>query len=358
MEGGPGRLDSVTALRFFAAALVLGHHLSAHLLRNTIVFPLLSPGFTGVTFFFVLSGFILSWTFSEGLPRSKFYGRRFARVYPLHLCTALIAFILLMAWNEPPGLLPSVMNLTLLQGWIPAEQFTGSLNWVSWSLSCEAFFYLCFPFLYRYLRGSNILRIAIFVSISMVLIAVALNVLLPNKIADQILYFNPAYRMGEFTLGILLAIAMKRGWKPKFSLLAALAIWIVCYVSAFAFSKGLQHILGDSSQVLPVYANLITIPGVICVLAAAANADNMRLRSPLRHPILIKLGEASFALYLIHLLIIITWLDHLFGVPRSTPERFAVGALLAVLSIAASLFLHRWVEAPAERVLRRRIGTP
>ena len=81
------RLPSLTGLRFWAALLVVTYHLSRQYHRLPLVSSLVWYGRDGVTFFFVLSGFVLAWSYAGAalVPDRVFYRRRFARVWPLHL---------------------------------------------------------------------------------------------------------------------------------------------------------------------------------------------------------------------------------------------------------------------------------
>src|SRR5689334_18623603 len=87
------RIDSLTGLRFLAAGAVLLHHTFAPTILNPGVVRLPGTrhlavvGYVGVTAFFVLSGFVLAWSWDDRRTKAGFYGRRFARVWPLHALT-------------------------------------------------------------------------------------------------------------------------------------------------------------------------------------------------------------------------------------------------------------------------------
>jgi peptidoglycan/LPS O-acetylase OafA/YrhL len=103
-----------------------------------------------VSFFFVLSGFILSHAYSEldvkhGLR--SFFAARFSRLYPAHLFTALVAMFLFSPIGSAYDLIRSAVNLSMLQSMIPLLPWHYSLNAVSWSISTEFFFYALFPFI-------------------------------------------------------------------------------------------------------------------------------------------------------------------------------------------------------------------
>jgi len=347
------QLDSLTSMRFVAAAMVLAHHAFSLLMPGSEAARLTDTGFVGVGFFFTLSGFILMWTFNPALPVSKFYGRRIARLTPLHYSTALVAAVYILFTTQTLPLWPSLANLGLIQAWIPIDGYGSSLNPVSWSLSCEAFFYLCFPYLARRALRWNLGLAAIGISVALVAVAAICLTWLPQYAAVQVLYQNPLYRMGGFTLGVLLAIAMKRGFAPRISLPVALALCGVAYVLAL---NAIPVAMSFGWPPARVYGDLIFLPAVLVLIAAAARADLNRGFGLFRHRWLVALGEASFALYMIHYLMLQIFVT-LWGDPSARPGVYAVVGGFCVVAVVLSLVVYRWFERPAESKLRARIGT-
>src|SRR5439155_19441149 len=109
----------------------------------------------GVSFFFVLSGFVLAYNYPR-LDGAKaiggFYVARIARIWPAHIASALL-FVVLIAnisyFTLPAGsrALITLAHVTMTQAWIPLSRFITAYNTVSWSISTEFFFYLAFPLL-------------------------------------------------------------------------------------------------------------------------------------------------------------------------------------------------------------------
>src|SRR5579884_1234381 len=94
----PGRLDSLTSLRFFAAFAVFTHHFTGlggktGFGRAPLLFPYSQIGAYGVDFFFVLSGFLLTWIHRPGEPVGGFYWRRVGRIYPATLAALPFAIL-------------------------------------------------------------------------------------------------------------------------------------------------------------------------------------------------------------------------------------------------------------------------
>ncbi|MDR3082791.1 MAG: acyltransferase, partial [Streptomyces sp.] len=144
-------LPSLTGLRWVAALLVFGLHV-----RNFGYFSgfgdriatwAFGAGASGVSFFFVLSGFVLTWSVRPNDRTLAFWRRRFARIFPVHLVTAVIALLMayLLAHQAKPTATQTLANFLLVHSWW--RPWWQTLNPVSWSLACEAFFYAAFPLL-------------------------------------------------------------------------------------------------------------------------------------------------------------------------------------------------------------------
>ncbi len=139
-------LPALTSLRFFAAASIVYFHMQTFKVLPSVP----NPDFAlGVSFFFVLSGFILAYNYRD-LARGdlgRFYIARFARLFPVHIVTFVFAALFVLPWNLwtfGPSLITVPYNLTLTHAWLPLGGLVFSWNAVSWSISAELFFYLLF----------------------------------------------------------------------------------------------------------------------------------------------------------------------------------------------------------------------
>ena len=148
-------MPSLTSLRWYAALLVFFVHVDFVPFQWTPLNPF-EIGYVGVAFFFVLSGFVLTWSSAVVVRSGRFYWRRFARIYPAHIATFAIVGLAAVAWHLPKvGYLSALMNITLTQAWWPGYRMVETWNGVSWSLSAEAFFYLCFPAILIWVRRAT-----------------------------------------------------------------------------------------------------------------------------------------------------------------------------------------------------------
>ena len=107
------------------------------------------PGAAGVSFFFVLSGFVLTWSARPGDTARRFWQRRVAKIYPNHVVTWLVTLGVAVTVGSGVTVVAALANLFLVHPWIPDPAVYFGMNSVSWSLGCEAFFYALFPLLYR-----------------------------------------------------------------------------------------------------------------------------------------------------------------------------------------------------------------
>ncbi|MGW2485653.1 acyltransferase family protein [Streptomyces sp. NPDC001606] len=361
------RFPSLTGLRFLCALGVFLTHAwyVAKVFRDDraqqAVKAVLPLGMVGVSVFFVLSGFVLTWSARDGEPVSAFWRRRAAKVYPNHLVVWVLLLVFVLATGSAvtggPGggfpWLPALANLLLLHAWLPDPGFTAGLNIVTWSLAVEAFCYLLFPFLLsrlRRLRPERLWPAAGAAVLAVWLVALTASLLHGGRTVPEvgvsqwqfwIPYFFPLGRLPEFVLGMLLARIVRagRGVSPRAALCAvALVLALGTALATLPFSF------------LPAAA---TIVPVCALILSAAAADRAGRRSWLRRPALVRLGEESFAFYVVHWPVIMAVHWALGGGRWSTPVALAATVLFLALSLLAARLLHRYVELPAMRRFAR-----
>jgi len=144
-------LHALTGIRFFAASyVVLLHTRLAEGLRLhgfSLVSNFFANGFLAVPLFFLLSGWILAYTYRGQIETSSdrvhFWEARFARIWPAYAFSLLLSS-LVMRDLPTPGL--RVATLLMVQAWNPLHpEYSLAWNLVCWTISVEAFFYICFP---------------------------------------------------------------------------------------------------------------------------------------------------------------------------------------------------------------------
>ncbi|MDR6691329.1 peptidoglycan/LPS O-acetylase OafA/YrhL [Microbacterium sp. 1154] len=343
-------LDRLTSLRFFAALVVVLNHITREFAPIPGVSTLAVLGTTGVGFFFALSGFILTWNLRNDDTPGRFYRRRFARVYPMHFVTLLIAVPVLL-WTGSRITAPeAITNALLVQSWVPDRDVYFGMNAPSWSLACEAFFYLAFPFVIPVLRRltARSARNAVIALVAAdLLIAAAVTVALGvGDLSSFLLYVFPPFRIIGFLAGCALALWMKEGVRISHPL------WIPTLALGVAYCglAGAQVAFGPAGHGIE---DAILLPFVLWLIAAAGYSDLSGKPGWLRSRMAIRLGEWSFALYLTHWLLM-TVAVHLFPSVYEATILVRVGADLVFVAIAVgvSAFFYYAVEAPLEKRLR------
>ena len=161
-------LPALTGIRFLAAMLVVFYHskMPEVLWRHGLWSAgyLIANGRLAVPLFFTLSGFILSYTYQGQIGQrrgpQRFWEARVARVWPLYLFSLLCSSL---ANHTTPPFLRGLATILMLQAWDPFDKgVAASWNFVCWTLSTEAFFYVLFPLLQRVLeRRSFALQAAV-----------------------------------------------------------------------------------------------------------------------------------------------------------------------------------------------------
>ncbi|MFD4638777.1 acyltransferase family protein [Lentzea sp. NPDC058436] len=347
MRASDARLPSLTGLRFVAALAVFGFHLNAlGLFRGgpaeSAMGLLFGPGAIGVSFFFVLSGFVLTWSARPGQAATSIWRRRAAKIYPNHVVAWFVALLgLVVLGAHEVSAVSVVLGALLLQAWVPAESVFFAVNTPAWSLSCEAAFYLAFPLLIRWVtRVTRLWWIAGALAAAVALVPVV-AMLFPPPVEYWFVYVFPVTRVLEFALGMVMArIVMSGQWIGWLKPLPASALVLVAYF-------GSAHVPGTFGFVA------VTVVPLALLIASVAVSDVDGTRSPWRSRPMVWLGEVSFAFYLVHHFVIRTvaeGLDELgvTGIPAVVPA-----ALMFSVSLVLAWLLFRFVEKPAFRLLTR-----
>jgi peptidoglycan/LPS O-acetylase OafA/YrhL len=239
--------------------------------------------------------------------------------------------------------LGAVAGLLLVQAWFVDWDVVFGLNSPSWTLSCEAFFYLCAPFVIRRLASASRTRAVVVAGAWVVATSTAaVGLGLYSNGADVYAYHNPLIRSGEFVLGVLLAVLVEKGWRPRLPLVACLALLLIV---AGVLSVGPSHLPQS-------VADVVLAPFFALVILSAALTDLGGRRGLLQRRTLTYLGQVSFAFYLVHELVIVNLIPHL---PTETRIDHVISlAVILVAALGSALALHHLVELPCQGAVRRR----
>jgi peptidoglycan/LPS O-acetylase OafA/YrhL len=366
----PGRprrqLHALTGLRLVAALAVYFSHLPAPRGAPGWLLAIQQSGYAGVTFFFVLSGFVVTLNYFDTLrtPRQvwAYTVARLARVYPLYL--VVLAWPAVHLWAA--GTLPKyelLLHVLGVQAWHPDPRVLFPFIQPSWSISVELFLYATLPVLVAIVRLVDRRIWTIVGSLLLVLIAVAalayffeytgraaLHPADPAS-AHRWLYRMPLLRIGDFLLGILAARLYLRLRDRRLGV--RLGHWLVPVAVGTTLVAAAQPSLvfsawsWDAMYALPA-------TGLILGLGLAPRAVISRL---LALRAVVFLGEASFAFYLVHHPIVVglgagTWSS---GV---SARSLAVEAVNLGLAVAVAIGLHVGVEKPGRTIVKRMLDRP
>jgi len=357
-----GMIDSLTSLRFFAAFAIVLHHAKGLVFSSEFMKGVPLP--SGVSFFFVLSGFILSYVYSGrmgSIGLYKFYTSRFSKVWPPHILTFVLIMVLIPT-NE--GWFIALLNASLLQSAVPIPAYYFSFNSVSWSISTELFFYAAFPLLLAGLNKNwhfKLVALLLLGGIGAYIIdRSGVNYYSPDKWAEfsahGLAYISPLFRVQEFFMGMLLFKVFDhiKGWKG-FGFALCTVLEVLCVAGIVLLTQGIAEaitysLIGIENNASGEFWAHCTL-GVFFGLVVVCFAINKGLISQiLRQRLFVVLGEISFSMYLIHQIVFRFYGGH---VPmfEFLPKEAVFPVLLAII-LALSYGIWRFVELPAQAQLK------
>ncbi|MGK8504721.1 acyltransferase family protein [Nocardia asiatica] len=361
------RLPSLTGLRFFAAFSVFIFHV---MLPNSPIPPYKpvnlfadpdlaynaavvvgKAGFLGVSFFFILSGFVLTWSWKPGQSKLQFIRRRMVKIFPNHLTLWVASMVLFAAaitsWK---AWLP---NIFLIHAWFPQNYINAGVNTPSWTLSCELLFYVLFPFLIpavlridvKYLWYGAAAMVA-----GMCVIVLLTVFVVPSSEKSELTpipvlqlwfgYLFPPSRLFEFFLGVFVARIVMEGRWIRIPLWAAVAGVGVGYLVA---------------MYTPFYIGFVLATAVplALLIGSAAKSDLDESSRFLSSRLAVWLGEISFAFYICQG-VTVFYVRRVMGAATfSAPVAVLLIVLLFCLNILAAWLLFTFVESPAMRRFAR-----
>jgi peptidoglycan/LPS O-acetylase OafA/YrhL len=318
----------------------------------------LLAGDSAVSFFFVLSGFIL--VVSAGrdtqLPayvaKGRFWRNRVARIYPLYLVALLLTLASdVLTHNRTFRSVDAgsaISSALLIQAWLPG--YAMDLNYPGWSLSAEVFFYALFPLLFARMIRQSTRRLLVLTGL-----AWAISLFVHQHMIERIdrgttndfhsltMYF-PVLHLNTFLVGITIGFVFMRHrlWLAQHQQLIGLTLLILLMAAGWVVWT--QHPvlrLRHNGLAAPLFAVFILW------LSVQSNGFSRRLS----HPALVYLGEISYGIYLLQIPVGMLafyanyhWL-HL-------PIWLYVPTYLGLLCLVAAASYH-WIEQPTRRLIRQ-----
>lgn len=350
----PRVYQSIQACRGIASLLVLFFHLGGTVALDryfSVMYfnSVFSFGDAGVAFFFVLSGFVITLAHRKEIGHPKalltYARKRAVRIYPAYLIVAgavyLVAqFVPSISSGMPQDALGLVSELLLIPRDPKVTGGTGStILLVAWSLQYEVFFYL--------LTALLLLRPALWI------IAVAALLSLQLAVATGMAAPFPLSFLSNECI-LLFGFGMALAWLVKSPIkIAAPRLIAAAGIAAFT-GLAFYELLIDKVPHRDLAYGLASCFIIVGLARTEGQADR-----PWKLPRLAMLGDASYALYLIHfpLISVIAKAARALGMTglAGATAVFVVGT---VASIGIAILFHLWIERPIMRRLSARKPQP
>jgi peptidoglycan/LPS O-acetylase OafA/YrhL len=344
------QLKALTSVRFFAALHVALYHLVRPFSLWGPLTGFMAAGYTGVSFFFLLSGFILTYSHAGEPPthgtRNRFYFARFARIYPVYIVVLIGAGVLLRnQFAQHIHIVAFIADIFLVQTW--SLRMVSFFNVPAWSVSSEAFFYLVFPFAVTRLLAGNArqaLQRMTWLWLAAMAAPVWCLIYFPEGawhegggMAAFAVRRIPLLSLPEFLIGVPLAwwLLHDRPSPRTSAWMATLAI--TCLFVTLYFADSLPALALHNGLLIPLYG----------LLLLGLSRQNWVSRVLSWFPF-VALGEASYSLYLTHFLFN-DWSERVLHLDSG----FQAAAIKLAMVVPLSLALHYAIERPCRRWLLR-----
>lgn len=348
-------IKCLTSLRFVAAFYVfLFHfHIRWPLTPYEGLNKFLSHGAYGMTLFFVLSGFVLSYRFKDGITDTKNYlFDRFTRIYPAYVLAAISTIPWLIITMHSHGVSPEkyaliiLANIFLLQAWVPVF-FLYWNNGGSWSISVEAFFYIMFPFVInkiKSLKNRDLMCLLFIFYVFTSYPGIAATIFKPTQ-PFTVFYAIPIYRVSEFIIGVLCGALFIRGIKiakPSQILIITLLLFYQV-INIFNFEYEF------------ITENYLVVPVATLLIWCCASLEKGYVYKFFCNKIFMNLGKISYSFYSFQGLVILSlakYHDQIVAhIPYLKANRKMVVVTFLVLTLIASLSYY-FVEVRLRRRLK------
>ena len=308
-------------------------------------------GYLAVQSFFLLSGFVLAQSYAATRWNRgtliRFGMARFARIYPAY-ALSLVLIIPFVIETFLHRHLPAAQEFSLvgnyvfiLQGW------TGALgvgwNTPAWSLSCEFFFYLCFPLIFVWFRDAKAWKTLPVLAMTFVTPIILAHAGVPTV-------WKPIHHLSDFVAGIaasniLMMILRSAPWLRRRGFLL--------YLPALA---GGIAIITHPDVLNGTLANLNTIlrPLNVAALIGLALGGGWAATA-LSGAWAQYLGKISYSMYILHVPLL-WWYSR--TTADTMGDRLHIGTSLLFLTVvmAAAAAAYEKVEDPANHAIRRRVS--
>ena len=289
------KIEQLTFTRFIAAVSIVIFHYgkNSSIFNNTYVDFLVKQANVCVSYFFILSGFvmIIAYRNKSQINTFEYLKNRFARIYPVYLLGIILLFVSFVL-SKRANYTDLFLNLFMIQSWIPGKALT--LNVPGWSLSVEFLFYLLFPFLFNAVyKKFNNRTITIAIVAFWIISQIVLHILIPVNpikgfpLSSKDLFYFPLMHLNEFLIGNLAGIYfINRLSASQKNYDWAILIIVFLILAALKFPFGLIY---HNGMLALLFIPLITL----------ISLNNGVFTTIFKNKICIFLGEISFGIYIL-----------------------------------------------------------
>ena len=348
--------------------MVFFHHQNQTNLYHlpTFLFDICKELHVGVTVFFVLSGFLITYRYYHSVTISKHWLRKYlvnrvARIYPMYLLLTACAFLFQFLYmQEQPGSFAIFANLFLLKGFFNNLKFSCIAQ--SWSLTVEECFYFSAPFIFLFQKKTRKCFLLIFIILGLGFLLVQLNnspsvygFMENNKFMLVYTFFGRCF---EFFIGIYLALFLKnRRIQPAknrsvlFTLTGITSFSIVLIL--MAITANTLNVKFSIYSYTGIFLNNIILPLTIAVIFYGLIIEQSYVKKILERPLFQLLGKSSYIFYLVHLGFLSTIIELIFPI-----SNVYINVLVLFISLnLVSILLYKLAEEPL-RVLIKKLFMP
>ncbi|MEA1849613.1 acyltransferase [Chryseobacterium sp. MHB01] len=337
------KISQITFTRFIAAMAIVISHFNKDLFLYKIRFisDIFLRANVGVSYFFILSGFIMIVAYhrKEKIGYLDFYRNRVARIYPLYIVGLLLYFF---TRYSDVSFYKTFLYLFGIQSWIPGKALI--LNFPGWSISVEFLFYLIFPWLYNYLYSKGNKSIWIIAVLIWIGTQVFSNLYInspaykgPHTESHEFSHYFPLWHINEFLIGNIAGLLFVKNRKEKNYDLAIVVFFTAIILSLIFiplnFHNGLMAVF-----FVPVIYLISCNNGLITKFFAL---------KPLEF-----LGEISYAIYIIHIPVLYIIRSVLWDYFQISKSNTLFWIYMPVLMIVSAGF-YQFIEKPMRDYLRK-----
>jgi len=374
-----GKIPCLTALRFFAASMIVvvhsrglfGFRHDYHGMYGVLV--------QGVSFFFVLSGFILTYVYprlDDWTSRKHFLQARFARIWPAHI-TAFFLFLFLLPrplWvlSGVNARLVAFTHVFMVQSWFGQQKYFFAFDAPSWSIATEFFFYLMFPLLIHRWSRNWWIKLGCSCLVLVSLIGICNYVNMPyntgsatGSSVEALIYIHPLPHLFEFTLGMTAALAWSKtrerfsygkgmGTLVELGAICLVVLGLFCIARLYqdpsnpSYWKAGEVWLGRAGTLWLCHSGAAPLFAFLIYCFAHEKGFISRMLSA---PFPVLLGEISYSVYLVHWIFLRYYQTRLACISSSWvagPFAYLIFWLMLLLTCHL-IFIS--IESPSRRIL-------